>query len=334
MGARAATRGGTALVCGVSGQDGAYLARLLLDKGYRVVGASRDAHTSSFSNLRRLGVLDRIETLSMAQTDFRSVLEALVRTEPDEVYNLAGQSSVGLSFQQPVETLESVALGSLNLLEAIRFIGRPTRMYNAGSGECFGDTGGVPVNETAAFRPRSPYATAKAAAHWTIANYRDAYGLFACSGILFNHESPLRPRRFVTRKVVSGACAIAAGEATELELGDLSVCRDWGWAPEYVEAMWLMLQQDQPDDFVIATGRSHSLREFCEAAFTAVGLRLDDHLKVNRELFRPSEILANSGDASKAEAMLGWRARTLMPEVVARMVADELALRAQAGATR
>lgn len=317
----------TALICGVSGQDGAYLARLLLEKGYRVVGTSRDAQTSQFTNLHRLAIADRVETLSMAPTDFRSVLQAITKVEPDEVYNLSGQSSVGLSFQQPVETIDSVTVGTLNLLEVIRFTGRPIRFYNAGSGECFGDTGGVPVDETHAFRPRSPYATAKAAAHWTVANYREGYQLYACTGILFNHESPLRPRRFVTRKVVHAACAVARGEAMRLELGNLNVRRDWGWAPEYVHAMWRMLQQDEPEDFVIATGRSHSLRDFCDAAFEAVGLRFDDHASTDEGLLRPLDIAANCGDARKAYEKLGWRAESDFLDVVRRMVEAEIQVR-------
>ena len=251
-----------ALICGVSGQDGAYLARLLLDKGYKVFGTPRDAQVSSFRNLIRLGVRDQVCLLSMSLVDFRSVLQVLSKVQPDEVYNFAGQSSVGLSFEQPVETLESHATGCLNLLETIRFLDIPVRLYNACSGECFGDTGDVPATENTPFRPRSPYAVAKAAAFWEVANYREAYGLFACSGILFNHESPLRPERFVTRKIIAAACRIAAGSREILRLGNLAISRDWGWAPEYVEAMWRMLQQEKPDDYVIATGASYRLEDF------------------------------------------------------------------------
>src|SRR5215510_6001103 len=204
--------GKRALICGVSGQDGSYLARFLLDQDYEVYGTSRDAQIASFSNLTMLAIKDRIVLESVALGDFRSVLQALMRVEPDEVYNLAGQSSVALSFQQPVETLESIAQGTLNLLEAIRFTGRPIRLYNAGSSECFGDSG-HPADETTPFRPRSPYAVAKATAFWEVSNYREAYGLFACTGILFNHESPLRPERFVTRKIVEGAVRIRRGLA-------------------------------------------------------------------------------------------------------------------------
>ena len=257
----------TALICGISGQDGSYLARLLLDKGYEVVGTSRDAQMSGFANLSKLGILGNVRVVSMAMNDFRSVLQVLSQIKPDEVYNLAGQSSVALSFEQPVETLESITVGTLNLLEAIRFLGRDIRFYNANSSECFGDAGEIAADERTPFRPRSPYAVAKSAAFWEVDNYREAYGLYACSGILFNHESPLRPERFVTQKIVRAACRIAAHKQGTLKLGNLSIQRDWGWASEYVDAMWRMLQQDTPDDYVLATGRTTSVREFCRLAF-------------------------------------------------------------------
>jgi GDPmannose 4,6-dehydratase len=313
-----------ALICGVSGQDGAFLAQLLLEKGYEVHGASRDAQVSEFSNLFTLGIRDKVNLCSMILTDFRSVLQALSRIQPDEVYNLAGQSSVGLSFQQPVETLESISLGTLNLLEVIRFLQLPTRLYNAGSSECFGDTGGKAANETTPFQPRSPYAVAKSAAHWQVAMYREAYDLFACTGILFNHESPLRPSRFVTRKIISAACEIANGRTAKLRLGNLQIQRDWGWAPEYVVAMWQMLQQRVADDFVIATGVANSLEKFCAVAFEQVGLDWRDHVIVDEKLFRPSEIMVGRGDAGKAETVLGWSARCGMREVVQKMVAAEM----------
>ncbi len=310
----------TALICGVSGQDGAWLARLLLDKGYRVVGTARDAQISHFGNLTYLGIRERVETVSMSLTDFRSVIQVLDRARPDEVYNLAGQSSVGLSFQQPVETLESHATGTLNLLEAIRFMGLPMRLYNACSGECFGDTGDSPADENTPFRPRSPYAVAKATSFWEIANYRDAYGLYACSGILFNHESPLRPERFVTQKIVSAAVRIAEGSSKALCLGNLAVARDWGWAPEYVDAMWRMLQQEEADDYVIATGESHTLEEFVAEAFCCVGLDWHDHVEIDQSLFRPSEIMYGCGNPAKAKKELGWKAASHMPDVVRMMV--------------
>ncbi|HKG54119.1 MAG TPA: GDP-mannose 4,6-dehydratase, partial [Anaerolineales bacterium] len=267
-----------ALICGVSGQDGAYLACFLLEKGYEVWGTSRDAQVSTFANLLRLGIRDRVKTISMAANDFRSVLQAISRSQPDEIYNLAGQSSVGLSFEQPAETLESIATGTLNLLEVIRFLGIPVRLYNASSSECFGDIIAVGADETTHFQPRSPYAVAKATAHWLVVNYRSAYGIFACNGILFNHESPLRPPRFVTRKIVQAAVRIAKGSQEKLILGDMGIQRDWGWSPEYVDAMWRMLQADVSEDFVIATGESNSLENFAATAFLEVGLDWSQHV--------------------------------------------------------
>ena len=312
-----------ALICGISGQDGSYLARLLLDKGYEVYGTSRDAQMSSFRNLHFLGIFDRVRLESMAPNDFRSVLQTLTKVKPDEIYNLAGQSSVGLSFQQPVETLESISVGTLNLLEAIRFTGNPIKLYNACSSECFGDTGGIVADESTPFRPRSPYAVAKAAAFWELANYREAYSLFACSGILFNHESPLRPERFVTKKIVSAACRIANGSREKLHLGKTQIQRDWGWAPEYVEAMWLMLQQERPEDFVIATGESHSLEEFAAAAFSFVGLSWDDYVVSDPDLYRPTDLMVGRANPSRAYKELGWKARYKMQDVVRMMVEAE-----------
>jgi GDPmannose 4,6-dehydratase len=312
-----------ALICGVSGQDGAFLAKLLLDKGYIVYGASRDAQINSFGNLSRLGLRKQVHLTSVTLNDFRSVLQALMKIQPDEVYNLAGQSSVGLSFEQPVETMESISIGTLNLLEAIRFSEQPIRFYNAGSSECFGDTNGEAASETTPFAPRSPYAVAKSAAFWEVANYREAYSLFACTGILFNHESCLRPERFVTKKIVSAACRIATGSNEKLHLGDIEIRRDWGWAPEYVEAMWLMLQQDRADDFVIATGTANSLRDFISRAFEAVGLDWKEHVVIDPRLIRPSEITANRGDPTKAGRLLGWKPVHFMSDVVQRMVDAE-----------
>lgn len=310
----------TALICGISGQDGAYLAQLLLQKGYHVIGSSRDAQMSSFRNLSRLGIRDQVEVASMALSDFRSVLQILAKYQPNEVYNLAGQSSVGLSFEQPVETLESISIGTLNLLEGIRFLNRDIRLYNAGSSECFGDTGSTPANEQTPFRPRSPYAVAKAAAFWQVANYREAYGLHACSGILFNHESPLRPERFVTQKIIRSACRIAAGSKERLTLGRLDIQRDWGWAPEYVEAMWKMLQQQQPDDFVIATGETHSLQDFVAQVFAALNLDWRNHVQTDPALMRPTDLAVSRADPSRAKDTLGWKAQTYMQGVVRKMV--------------
>lgn len=309
-----------ALICGISGQDGTYLADFLLKKGYEVHGTSRDVQMSSFSNLSRLGIKDRITFHSLVPTDFRSVLQVLIKVSPDEVYNLAGPSPVALSFEQPVETMESICIGTLNLLEAIRFAGKPVKLYNAASSEAFGDTGSTAADEQTPFRPRSPYAVAKAAAFWEVANYREAYKLFACSGILFNHESPLRPERFVTQKIVAGASRIAAGLQDRLELGNLTVSRDWGWAPEYVEAMWLMLQQSRPEDYVIATGRTHSLQEFVEQAFLAVNLDWRKHVVSDPKMLRPTDIMLGLANPAKAKRILGWTAENSMPDVVGRMI--------------
>src|SRR3990167_3169465 len=313
----------TALICGISGQDGAYLARLLLDRGYRVAGTSRDEQMSGFRNLDRLGIRDRVELASMAINDFRSVLQVMARFKPDEVYNLAGQSSVGLSFEQPVETLESISVGTLNILEGIRFLNPDVRLYNAGSSECFGDTDGLPAGEDTPFRPRSPYAVAKAAAFWEVANYREAYGLFACSGILFNHESPLRPERFLTQKIVRAACRIAAGQQERLALGNMDIQRDWGWAPEYVEAMWRMMQQETARDVVIATGETHSRAEFVQHVFAAAGLEWHEHVDHDKSLMRPTDIRISRADTARAAEQLGWRAQTHMPEVARLMVEAE-----------
>lgn len=312
-----------ALICGISGQDGAFLTQLLLEKGYEVFGASRDAGINQFANLVTLGLRDQVEFTSITLNDFRSVLQALIKFQPDEVYNLAGQTSVGLSFEQPVETMESISIGTLNLLEAIRFSGMPIRFYNAGSSECFGNIDGSAANEKTPFAPRSPYAVAKSAAYWQLVNYREAYGLFGCTGILFNHESYLRPERFVTRKIVSAACRIAAGSKETLRLGDVSIKRDWGWAPEYVQAMWLMLQQDMADDFVIATGQTHCLSEFVSRAFEASGLNWEEHVEFDEGLKRPAEISENRGDASKAKQQLGWKPKYVMTDVVDLMVDAE-----------
>jgi len=321
-----------ALVCGITGQDGAYLAQLLLAKGYEVWGTSRDAQVASLTNLARLGVQDRVHMVSMAPSDFRSVLGAIDRARPDEIYNLAGQTSVGLSFEQPAEALESIASSTLNLLEALRFLNRPIRFYNAGSSECFGDTGHLAADEGTPFHPRSPYAVAKSTAHWLVDNYRRAYGLHACTGILFNHESPLRPHRFVTRKIVEAALDIAEGRAQTLALGNLDIWRDWGWSPEYVEAMWTLMQAGTADDYVIATGESHSLRDFVATVFGELGLDWQAHVTQDPALMRRSELPFSRGNAAKAERQLGWRARTRMPGVARGMVSELRARRLAAAA--
>jgi GDPmannose 4,6-dehydratase len=311
-----------ALICGVSGQDGAYLAKYLLGIGYEVIGTSRDSMAASFVNLVKLGINDKVIKTSMATNDFRSVLSTVKRHLPDEIYNLAGQSSVGLSFGQPVETMESIALGTINLLESIRFLNLPIRFYNAGSSECFGEAGDVGANEKTPFRPRSPYAVAKASAHYLVANYRESYDLFCCTGILFNHESPLRPERYVTQKIIQTAIRISQGSREMLRLGNLDIKRDWGWAPEYVVAMYKILQQGQPEDFVIATGRTVSLTYFAERAFGYFGLDWSQFVEFDEGLIRPSDIRVGAADPAKANEQLGWKAQTTVEDLVVKIIND------------
>ena len=314
----------TALIVGITGQDGAYLAHLLLGMGHRVVGTSRDAQMANISRLRRLGIDDAVELLSLAPNDFRSVLRVITMINPDEIYNLAGQRSVSLSFEQPVECMESIAGGALNLLEVIRYLDRPIRLFNAGSSECFGDTGQTPADERTPFRPCSPYGVAKAAAFWQVANYRQAYGLFACTGVMANHESPLRPRRFVTQKIIQSVKAIAAGGREKLFLGNLDIWRDWGWAPDYVRAMHTMLSLEEPSDYLIASGQTHSLREFVDAAFRMADLVADDWIEVSGELLRPTDLRFSSINPSKFMADAGWKASRGLYEIVERMFQDVL----------
>jgi GDPmannose 4,6-dehydratase len=311
-----------ALIFGVSGQDGSYLAKLLLAKGYQVYGGSRDAESSNFENHRKLGIHDQIKYISVSLNDFRSVLQAIMKVHPDEIYNLAGQTSVALSFQQPVETLESISLGTLNILEAIRFSQLPIKFYNAGSSECFGNVN-FAVNEETPFRPRSPYGVAKATAFWQVANYREAYNLYACTGILFNHESPLRKERFVTRKIISTAYKISTGLNIKLSLGNININRDWGWAEEYVNAMWLMLQQNTSDDFVIATGRTTSLKDFIKITFNLLGLNWEDHVIVDEGLIRPTDISVGLANPEKAKRLLNWEAKIGIEEVIKLMLENE-----------
>lgn len=317
-----------ALIFGVSGQDGAYLAHLLLEKGYEVHGTSRDIEANPMPNLSRLGVRDRVHCHSVAPLDFRSVLQVIRNTSPTEIYNLAGQSSVGLSFSQPVETLQSTLLATVNILESMRIERIDARLYNASSSECFGTSASGPLSETSAFRPQSPYGVGKSAAHWAVANYRESYGMYACSGILFNHESPLRPSRFVTQKIVKGAVDIAQGKAERITLGPLDIVRDWGWAPDYVHAMWRMLQIASPEDFVICTGTGHKLRDFVEATFRALNLDWHDHVHVDPALFRPADPKVIVGDPNRAKERLHWAATVQFDDIVRRMVLAELNRRA------
>lgn len=287
-------------------------------------GSSRDAQGREFKNLQKLGLRDHIKLISVAPEDFRSVFMGLKASAPDEVYFLAGQSSVGLSFEQPAETIQSTTLGALNMLEASRMFDKRIRLYHAGSSECFGDTAGEPATETTPFKPRSPYAVAKASAFWLVDNYREAYGLYACTGILFNHESPLRPTRFVTQKIIQATKRIASGSSETLELGRLDIARDWGWAPEYVEAMWRMLQQKEPEDYIIATGKTYTLQDFVEASFSHYELDWRQHVRQSNELMRPTDIALSSADPSKAKQLLGWSAKHDMRDVVTRMIREVL----------
>ena len=312
-----------ALIIGITGQDGAYLAQHLLAKGYAVTGSSRDVMASSFGNLNALGIREQVKLISVSINDFRSVFNAIQSCDPDEIYNLAGQTSVGLSFEQPVEAIESIAIGTLNILEVIRVLGKSVRFYNAGSSECFGDTGTTPANETTPFAPRSPYAVAKSTAKWLINSYREYYGLYACTGILFNHESPLRPERFVTQKIIVGASKIKAGLIQKIQLGNLDICRDWGWAPEYVQAMWLMMQQKEPGDFVIATGRMESLTYFVAKAFEYFDLDWQKYVEINPSFFRPNEIQNSVGNPQRAIESLKWSKPTDIDGVIQMMCAAQ-----------
>lgn len=314
-----------ALICGISGQDGSYLARLLLGNGYEVWGGSRDAELSEFRNLRQLGLLEAVSLQSLNLRDIGSIISLLRKFKPDEVYSLAGQSSVGLSFEQPVESFESIALGTLNLLEAIRISGQGIRFYNAGSTECFGDTGDAAATEQSQFHPRSPYAVAKASAYWTVVNYREAYDMFACTGILSNHDSPLRPLRFVTRKIIHSVALVAMGRDTKLHLGNMDIERDWGWAPEYVEAIAMMLQQPKAQDYIIATGESHSLVDFVQAAFELIGRDWREFVTISEVLKRPTDIRRSRVDPSLAHRLLGWKAKVNMKQVIKAMFESELA---------
>ena len=313
----------TALILGITGQDGSYLAKLLLEKGYRVHGTSRDRETANLANLQALGIADRIALRSAVPTDFRTLLNTICEAEPQEIYNLAAQSSVGLSFEQPVETIDAALNGMVNLLEAVRFFDPRIRVYSASSSECFGNLPDTPATEETPFRPCSPYGVAKAAAHWLVANYREAYGLFVCSGILFNHESRFRPARFVTQKIIRGAVDIAEGRATELHLGNLSIARDWGYAPEYVDAMWRMLQLEVPMDFVVATGQVATLEVFVDHTFRSVGLDWRDHVVTDKSLLRPLDIMRSVGHPEKARLQLGWAPQTLLPALISGLVEAE-----------
>jgi GDPmannose 4,6-dehydratase len=314
----------TALIFGISGQDGSYLAKLLLKKNYKVYGVSRDLEASNLSNLYELNIFKDVEIFSATTSDLNSVMQALTKSNPDEIYNLSGQSSVSLSFDQPIETIESIIVGTQNLLDSIRLFNSKIKFYNACSTECFGNTGNNRATEKSTFHPTSPYAIAKATSFWQVANYREAYGIFACSGILSNHESPIRPERFVTQKIISAACRISKGSKEILSLGNLEIFRDWGWAEEYVEGMWLMLQEIDPDDFIIATGETNSLKSFVERVFLNLDLDFNEHIKINHENFRPLDSKTSLVSPKKAEDILGWKAKTSFDLLIPKLIANKL----------
>ena len=332
----------TALVTGVTGQDGAYLSRLLLDKGYRVLGAFRRGASLSLWRLNELGVSEAdIEFIPFELLEYANLRRAIDEAKADEIYNLGAQSFVGISFDQPLFTTDVNALGVTRMLEAIREVNPALKFYQASTSEMFGKVRAVPQNELTPFYPRSPYAVAKLYAHWITINYRECYNLFACSGILFNHESPLRGIEFVTRKVTAGLARIREGQQATIELGNIDAKRDWGFAGDYVDGMWRMLQQDRPDDYVLATGQTASVRSFCELAADAAGFDLawegegpetvgidrrsgKTIIRVNPKFYRPAEVDLLIGDASKAREKLGWSAETSLPQLVEMMVEADL----------
>ena len=318
----------SALITGITGQDGAYLARFLLDQGYVVHGMVRRSSSENFERID--SIRDRIQLHQADLLDQLSLVRLLERTQPDELYNLAAQSFVPTSFEQPLLTGEFTALGVTRVLEAVRTVNPKIRFYQASSSEMFGTVREEPQNEQTPFWPRSPYGVAKVYGHWITVNYRESYDLFACSGILFNHESPLRGKEFVTRKITAAAARIKLGHQSKLRLGNLDAQRDWGFAGDYVRAMWLMLNHDRPDDFVIATGVKHSVREFAECAFGRLGLDYREHVEVDPELYRPADVHTLCGDASKARRELGWTPEVSFQELAEQMVDADLE-RAQRG---
>ena len=311
-----------ALITGVTGQDGAYLSQLLLDKGYEVFGMARRTSTGGFQDgrLRWLGVVEQVRIVDGDLTDLSSMLRLMADIEPDEVYNLGAQSFVGTSWHQPLLTAQVTGIGVTSILEAIRAVRPQARFYQASSSEMYGLVQQDRQSEKTPFYPRSPYAVAKLYGHWITVNYRESFGLHASSGILFNHESPLRGIEFVTRKVTDGVARIKLGLADKLSLGNIDAKRDWGHARDYVRAMWLMLQQDKPDDYVIATGRTTSVRDMCEIAFGHLGLKLDDHLHIDPKLFRPAEVDVLLGEPAKAQSTLGWRDEVSLEALITEMV--------------
>ena len=316
----------TALITGITGQDGAYLSQLLLDKGYRVFGVIRRSSHRGVEDhrLRWLGVAHRVTLLDGDLADLSSLVRIVKEVQPDEIYNLAAQSFVASSWRQPVLTANITAVGVTNMLEAMRAVKPDTRFYQASSSEMYGKIQQPQQSETTPFYPRSPYAVAKLYGHWITVNYRESFGMHASSGILFNHESPLRGIEFVTRKITDGVARIKLGLADQLRLGNIDAKRDWGHARDYVKAMWLMLQQDKPDDYVVATGRTTTVRDMCRIAFDHAGLDMDKHLVIDPALYRPAEVEVLLGNPAKATATLGWKAETALEEMMVEMVDADL----------
>ena len=312
----------TALITGIHGQDGAYLARYLLERGYTVVGTTRTKNPNRSNNFDRLGIshMVAVKTLDLLNKD--DVACCLAAVSPDEIYHLAGQSSVAQSFEFPFETIQSIAGTTLNLLESVRQSSKRPRLFCAGSGDCYGDTAGIAATETTPFHPLSPYAVARASAFWQVANYRTSYDMYACTGLLFAHISPLQGEQFVVPKIVVAACRIAGGSGEILRLGNIAIQRDWGWAPDYVEAMHMMLQQPFPDDFIIASGTTTSLTDLVAQIFSAVGLDWRDHVTSSNDLRRPTDIPVSRADISKAEAQLQWHPRHGVSDIAQQMVSE------------
>lgn len=313
-----------ALITGITGQDGAYLAQFLLGKGYKVFGTFRRLSTPNFWRLQVLDILDQVDLIPADLIDASSIVEAIDITQPNEIYHLAAQSFVGTSFEQPIGTGDITALGTTRFLEAIRQINPKIRFYQASTSELYGNDNSAPQNEDVPFHPSSPYAASKLYAYWMTRIYRKSYNLFACNGILFNHESPLRGLEFVTRKISNTVAQIALGIKHNLSLGNLAAMRDWGFAPEYVQSMWLMLQQDAPDDFVIATNESHSVEEFVAEAFNVVNIPWQDHVTVDKRFSRPLDVNYLLGDYSNAQERLGWKPEVKFHQLVEIMVQEDL----------
>jgi GDPmannose 4,6-dehydratase len=317
-------RGNSALVTGITGQDGAYLAKLLLEKGYSVSGLLARRSTDTLWRLRELGIVDDVKFIDGDLTDLSSLIRAIQASGAHEVYNLGAQSFVGTSWQQPLLTSDVDGLGALRVLEAVRLVNPQARFYQASTSEMFGLIQAERQDESTPFYPRSPYGVAKLMAHWATVNYRESHGMHASSGILFNHESPLRGIEFVTRKVSHAVASIKLGRQKQLRLGNIDAKRDWGFAGDYVEAMWMMLQQDVPDDYVVATGITSTVREMCQIAFAHVGLNMEDHLVIDEKFMRPAEVDVLLGNPAKAQARLGWKATTSLQQLIEMMVEADL----------